>query len=277
MSEGVRKRIEELEREIEDLRGLLTTRCCTVQSILRLRGFVIYQMERGEDLLLPEGEFMDSYYENLKKYSFRLFLRDVIKQEGPFSEGDVTRYATREVTREYIDYLLKAGLIESTGQGFVLRKKIRTFGDTLEWLLAEILRREFSVQAIWGVKFRGSHVGGDYDLIASLHKDLLYMEVKSAPPRQVYDREVRAFLQRHDELCPDISIFFMDTHLRMKDKMVPMFEEELKGLNKTGMPVRRLQAEIFVAGDSLFISNSKPSIENNLETIFSYYFTGRCR
>ena len=59
--------------------------------------------------------------------------------------------------------------------------------------------------------------------------------------------------------------------------MVPMFEEELKGLNKTGMPVRRLHAEIFVAGDSVFISNSKPSIENNLETIFSYYFTGRCR
>lgn len=272
---GTIKRIERLEEEITLLKDIIARRCPSLETILRRRGFNIFQKQCGEYLLLPEPKFIDSYYENLKKYSFRLFLRDVIKQKGTFSERDVARYATKEVTKTYIEYLLETGIIEKSNDGFALKRRVKTFGDTLEWFMAEVLKREFAIEAMWSVKFRGRQVGGDYDLIASLNNDLLYMEVKSSPPRQVYDKEVRAFLQRREELCPDLAIFFMDTHLRMKDKMVPMFEEELRGLFETEKPVKRLHSEIFIIENNLFISNSKPSIETNMETIFFHYYRRR--
>jgi hypothetical protein len=37
-----------------------------------------------EDLLLPGEEFLDGYYKMLHRYSFRLFLRDIIKMQNFF-------------------------------------------------------------------------------------------------------------------------------------------------------------------------------------------------
>ena len=94
--------------------------------------------------------------------------------------------------------------------------------------LCEIFRREFAAEAAWGVKFKRPRVGGDYDVIAKIDGSILYMEVKSSPPKQIYNSEIAAFLDRTSDLSPEISVFFMDTELRMKDKIVPMFEEELR-------------------------------------------------
>ena len=66
-------------------------------------------------------------------------------------------------------------------------------------------------------------MGGDYDVLGRLDGALVYLEVKSSPPKQVYDSEVRAFLDRVEDLAPDLAVFLMDTELRMKDKLVPMF------------------------------------------------------
>ena len=71
-------------------------------------------------------------------------------------------------------------------------------------------------------------MGGDYDLIAKVDGSILYMEIKSSPPKQIYQNEISAFFDRVADLSPEISIFFVDTELRMKDKIVLMFEEELK-------------------------------------------------
>jgi len=40
--------------------------------------------------------------------------------------------------------------------------------------------------------------------------------------------EVKTFFLRIDDLLPDVAILFNDTQLRMKDKLVVMFEEELE-------------------------------------------------
>ena len=89
------------------------------------------------------------------------------------------------------------------------------------------MKREFDAEAVWGVKFRRPKVGGDYDVLARVDGDLFYLEVKSSPPKQIYDSEVAAFLDRVDDLAPENRMFLMDTELRMKDKIVPMFEQEL--------------------------------------------------
>ncbi|GBE36769.1 hypothetical protein BMS3Bbin07_00921 [bacterium BMS3Bbin07] len=271
------KECERLREEIALLRQRLTELTPPLEALLKRRGFTVYKKEPAEDLLVPREKYIDSYYQTMKRYSFRLFLRDIIKHQDGFTRQDVTRYATAEVTEEYTDYLLKIGLIEEVSGGYRLRKRpIKSFGETLEWFVAEILKREFRMETIWGIRFRGRRVGGDYDLIAKLDSGLLYMEVKSSPPRQIYASEISAFWSRTWDLCPDMAVFLMDTHLRMKDKLVVMFEEELRNRFENPPQVRRLKAELFTIEDRVFIINSKPSIEGNIETLLSYYLRRRC-
>ena len=138
------------------------------------------------------------------------------------------------------------GLIEDVPGGFRLsRRPIKSFGETLEWFVAEIFKREFSTEAIWGIRFKRPKVGGDYDIIAKVDGSILYMEVKSSPPKQIYQNEIAAFFDRVTDLSPEISIFFVDTELRMKDKIVLMFEEELKRRHESPPKVVRMEKELF--------------------------------
>lgn len=290
-----------LKSEIKRLRKSLSELTPPISALLRRRGFKVYKKEPHGDLLIPEDRFIDDYYTMLHRYSFRLFLRDVIKHQSQFTAKDVTRYATQEVTEKYVDFLLDAELIEKIGsrakstthggqrqedESYYLKKRpIKSFGPTLEWFLSEVFRREFAMESIWGVKFKRAVVGGDYDLIAKINSSILYMEVKSSPPKQIYVNEISAFLDRVFDLLPEISVFFMDTELRMKDKIVPMFEEELMkrspqeisslfGTLPEGntFPVRRMEKEIFHIQNKTFIINSKDSTVNNLEKVLSWYF-----
>lgn len=265
---------EALREEIRRLRKALAELTPDIDTLLMRRGFRVYKKEPGEDLLIPGERFIDRYYEMLKKYSFRLFLRDVIKHRERFTEKDVTRYATAEVTRDYIEYLLEIGLLEGAGgRAFrLLEGPIKSFGETLEWFIAQIFIREFSTEAVWGVKFKRPSVGGDYDLIAKINGSLLYMEVKSSPPKQIYANEITAFLDRVLDLNAEMAIFFMDTELRMKDKIVPMFEEELSRRYASPPEIKRMQKELFQISHRIFIINAKESITGNIEKALGWYF-----
>jgi hypothetical protein len=98
------------------------------------------------------------------------------------------------------------------------------------------------------------------------------MEIKSSPPKQVYAKEVAAYLDRVSDLNPKISIFFMDTELRMKDKIVPMFEDELLLKYPNPPEVRRMEKELFSIENKIFIMNAAGSIRGNIERILIEYF-----
>jgi hypothetical protein len=261
-----------LREEVKRLRESLNLLTPKLDVILRRRGFRIYKKEPSEDLLLPSGEFIDDYYVMLHKYSFRLFLRDVIKHQRFFTPEKVTRYATARVTGEYLDYIGRVGLAQQQEGGYVLTRHIKSFGETLEWYVAEVLKREFRVEASWGIKFKRPKIGGDYDVIAKLDGALFYAEAKSSPPKQIYDNEVAAFLDRVADLSPEISIFLMDTELRMKDKIVPMFEAALKRRNESPPEITRVEKELFQISDRIFIINAKESIAGNIERVLARYF-----
>ena len=268
--------LKTLRAEIKRLRRTLSGLTPDIESMLRLRGFKIHGREPSDDLLLPAEKHLDTYYEMLRRYSFRLFLRDAIKHQEMFTVKDVTHYSTADVTGDYVDYLLEAGLAERFKDGFRLKKRpVKSFGATLEWLLSEIFKRDFATEAVWGLTFKGQKVGGDYDLIAKINGSLLYMEVKSSPPKQIYDTEIAAFLDRVEDLSAEVSIFFMDTELRMKDKIVPMFEEALKKRHTRPPDVKRMVKELFQISDKIFIINSKGSISANIEKTLSWYFRRR--
>ena len=262
-----------LREEVKHLRQSLDRLTPGIDLLLKRRGFQIYKKEPAEDLVIPDRKFADEFYGMLHKYSFRLFLRDVIKHQDAFSGAEVEKYASGDVTQNYLSYLSRIGLLERNGNEYRLKKRpVRSFGATLEWYVAEIFKREFGSEAVWGVKFRRPSVGGDYDVIAKFDSSLLYAEVKSSPPKQIYDSEVRAFLDRADDLSPEIAVFFMDTELRMKDKLVPLFEEELKQRSSDPPEVERMERELFHIQKRIFIVNAKESILRNMEKVFSWYY-----
>jgi hypothetical protein len=264
---------QSLHNEIKRLRKSLSELTPQLDVLLKRRGFRIYKKEPSEDLLLPEEKFIGSFYEMMKKYSFRLFLREVIKHQNFFRLENVARYATSEVTKDYLEYMENIGLIEKLSGGFELSiGPIKSFGETLEWFVAEIFKVEFSAEAIWGIRFKRPKVGGDYDLIAKVDGAILYMEIKSSPPKQIYQNEICAFFERVSDLSPEISIFFVDTELRMKDKIVLLFEEELKKRHINPPKVTRMEKELFQIWDRIFIINAKDSISANIEKVLSWYF-----
>ncbi len=273
MSDVPSDEVKSLRDEIRRLRKSLFVLTPPLDMLLKRRGFKIYKREPADDLLLPEKKFLGSFYEMLHKYSFRLFLRDVIRHQKFFRIEQVARYATSAVTSEYAAYLKEICLIEPLSDGFrLVRGPIKSFGETLEWFVAEIFKKEFAAEAIWGIRFKRPGVGGDYDLIAKVDGSILYMEIKSSPPKQIYQNEISAFFDRVSDLSPEISIFFVDTELRMKDKIVPMIDEEHRKRAAEPPEIVRMEKELFQAQNKSFIINAKDSITANIEKALIWHF-----
>jgi hypothetical protein len=270
------KHIEELaylRKEIKRLRRTLNELSPDINMLLKRRGFIIYKKEPVDDLFVPLKKFQNRFYRMLHKYSFRLLLRDVIKHQKLFTLEQVTKYAAPSITNGYLDCLLSVKLIRKKGAGYVLAKgPIRSFGVTLEWYIAEIFKREFGSESVWGVKFKRPRIGGDYDVIAKLDTSLIYSEVKSSPPKQIYDSEIAAFLDRVADLAPAVAIFLIDTELRMKDKIVPMFENELARRFSDPPSVERVERELFQINGRIFIVNAKESITGNIGKVLNRYY-----
>lgn len=235
-----------------------------VVMMLRRRGFEAALLNPVEHLFFPPGlpaGVLDELYAMLRRYSCRIFIRDIIKRKEAFKADDLIKYATRAWAQEQLARLHAMGVIEPKGKG-AYRLKSRTvfsFGDTLEWLVANIFEREFSCPALWGVRLAGAEAGGDYDCIANVEGKLIYVEAKSSPPKNVEEVEVNAFLKRTEALCPDAAIFLEDTRLRMKDKVEPFFAGLLKGKE-----IERLQGETFAIERKVFVTNSNPDLATNL-------------
>jgi hypothetical protein len=265
-----------LREVVKRLRATLNLLTPRIDILLKRRGFKVYKKEPSENIMIPSKKYLYSYFQMLHRYSFRIFLRDVIKHQGFFTLEQVTRYATPGVTKDYLDYLISIKLIKKRTGAYVLTKgPIKSFGVTLEWYIAEVFKREFGSEAVWGVKFKRPEVGGDYDVIAKFDGALLYVEVKSSPPKQIYDSEIAAFLDRVDDLSPEIAVFFMDTELRMKDKIVPMFEAELARRHASPPEVMRMERELYQIQNRLFIINAKENIVRNLEQVLYQYYKTR--
>lgn len=273
MSDNISDEYQSLRDEIKRLRESLSELTPPLEILLKRRGFKIFKKEPSDDLLLPGSEYIASYYEMMKKYSFRLFLREVIKHQTFFRLENVARYATSEVTAVYVEYAKSIGIIEDVPGGFRLVPcPIKSFGETLEWFTAEIFKQDLTTEALWGVRFKRPGVGGDYDLIAKVDGSILYMEIKSSPPKQIYQKEISAFFDRVEDLRPEISIFFVDTELRMKDKIVLMFDEELKNRHTYPPEIMRMEKELFQIWDKIFIINAKAGISANIEKVLCRYF-----
>ena len=338
---SLKKKVLQLSREVDSLKGLLRNDGNPVERMLRMRGLRIFRENPTDQLFFPAelpSSRKDLFYQSMKKYSFRLLLRDIIKHQERFRVRDLTRYCSPSVARHYTDLLVRLGMIvelhghgprhpssrpsgatspdkprdrpshagafihwqspwlSAAGVKLSARKAghpadssmrsgkgayrtavlpLPSFGPTLEWFVAEMFKREFASSALYRVKLKGVASGGDYDVVASWNRRLVYVETKSSPPRGVEQAEVSTFFDRMEALQPEVAIFFNDTQLRMKDKLVVMFEEELERRFRRGSEparaVERLVAELFHVENRIFIVNSKRDAVENFSLCLNHY------
>jgi hypothetical protein len=213
---------------------------------------------------------LDRLYALLHRYSFRLLLRDAIQSKGGFTADDLGGYCSPRAARRYLEELRGLEMVQEGPQGLfrLTRPSVNSFGETLEWFVAEILRREFFAEAVHGVAFRTAAPGGDFDVIACVEGLLLYVETKSSPPRGIEAGEMTGFLDRQEALAPHAALFLVDTHLRMGDKMVPILQDAMRARQGDGgsPPSRivRLEREIFHVDHRLYLLNAARGITSNL-------------
>lgn len=275
---ALRREVSTLRKEIRALRHDTGRDSLSMEEVLRRRGIAVARSNPGIDLLFPSrvsSRMVERLYDLLKKYSFRLFLRDVIAHRDDLTEKRLTRFCSRKTAGEYLDVLSRAKIIQGNGrEGYRLIKNLQSFGPTLEWFVAQVFQREFSSPALWGVRLLDMAPGGDYDVLTLVEGDLLYVEVKSSPPKHIEQREVSAFVSRVEELIPNAALFLVDTELRMKDKIVQMFEEEYRQRGKAAH-LRRLVDELFLCEDRIFVANSRPGLVSSLGRCLRYWLGNR--
>lgn len=278
--QSLRKKVRSLTKGIESARTASREDPSLVERMLKMRGITVFRKNSTDRLFFPPELppfYKNRFYQMMKRYSFRLVLRDMIKYQDGFRIQDLTHYCSSRVVQGYCRLLCEMGVIRKDGRGKYRTcvSPVYSFGSTLEWFIAEVFKREFTSPAIYGVSVKKTPSGGDYDVIASWNQRLVYVEVKSSPPKGVERNEISSFFSRMDDLLPEVGILFNDTQLRMKDKLVVMFEEELEERygreSKTLYPVERLIGELFHVQNHIFIVNSKKDVVENFQYCLKHY------
>ncbi len=219
----------------------------------------------------------DVLYELLKRYSFRLFLRDLIRVRRGARATELTHYCSLPTVQRYLRSLQAIGLVRAARGGrFHLRPRgIHSFGPTLEWFVARALQLEFGIPSAWGLRPDGTGGGGDYDVIGLADGALIYIEVKSSAPRNIEQRQIGAFVGRVAALAPHMAVLLNDTQLRMLDKLIPALRAELRRYQLGRGSLRRVHGEIFSRADRLFVTNSEPDLIGNLGICLARFFRAR--
>jgi len=274
----VQRRIEELTADVRALRGhLAAAPAMELAHALRRRGLTGSKVAHDGGMVPASPAAQQEFYELLRHYSFRLFLRDVIKHGERFVLTDLLRYCSSASADRYLRWLLRQRLVSQQRGRFRLTGKVASFGPTLEWFVAEVLQREFGIPAAWNVRFDDIPGGGDFDVIGCQEGVCVYIETKSSPPRNIDAGQVRAFLDRLETLRPHVALFVNDTQLRMGDKIAGLFADELRrrlGRTAGRRRVERLDGEVFSIGTDLFIANSDPDLVGNIGNCLTRYFRG---
>lgn len=272
-----------------------------LQRMCRGRGLVIDRINPREDLLLPpsgSGEHLILYKNLLDHYAARLILREVIKSESltqwQKNRKLLERFCEPQAMDSFLYSFEQLGVIKNIqGRKPAAWTFVRSFGPTYEWYVSRVFSTDLGCPAAWGVRFAEMLSGGDHDVIASVSGRFLYLEAKTAPPKHIEQPEVSGFIRRLFDLAPDIAIFHNDTHLRMKDKIVPMLEEALEQFRvqspeSRGRSVQseakhstfndkkahfsRLEREIFHLDSCVYVVNSKPDLRRNLMVVLKHHF-----
>ncbi|MCX7845757.1 MAG: hypothetical protein N2312_03990 [Dictyoglomaceae bacterium] len=251
-----------------------------LKRTLRLRGYTITESCSLNRVILPKKEDIKihkKYYQFLFHYRFRRLLSDLIQvKSSGFIDLNLllTRWKWEEIS-DYFIFLGDSGILERIGDNFYFSyDTIDNFGETLEWFVAQILKKEFSIPAFWGVKLLDIFGGGDFDILGLIENYLLYIECKTSPPNNVRLRDLWEFLRRREVLGSQLTIFLIDTTLKVERNII----ENIKLLldkrfspNKKNEAIKEKEG-IYFFSPNLFILQSKGDFIVNFQYVFRKFF-----
>lgn len=219
-----------------------------------------------------EAELQARFYELLGHYGFRLFMRGAIRHHARFDPAQCTRYLEPRRAVAFAEALVELALAERVDEHhYRLTHPPDSFGGTLEWYIARTLREHYGFDVAEDVKFGASGVGGDLDLVAAGEGKLVMLELKSSPPKHLHSSEVGAFLDRIGALRPHVSLFVIDTALRLGDKVLPLFEQCAADRGIT-LATRRIDHEVFALSPTVYALNARPDLLLNLQIAIAHAF-----
>ncbi len=301
--ERARQQREELEKRhqradtwalhsaLEDLHRAVELGYDQLETTLRRRGHL--PIERGiiTDTLVPfEAGYNElpwdrqRYLDLFGKASFRKVVRKLIagrNQPVPIAQLQAIAGIAAE---DYINLLGLLGVAERLTDSVRLSSHVDNIGPTLEWYVAQICRRELHGSAEWSVKLEGLPTGGDYDVLAWLDPLLMYVETKSAAPAEVTESQLKNFLQRTEELAPDLAVLLVDTSDDLADLRERLLQAMLPVMRKASRiedpnlrpdrPFIRSQEDfpgISFGYRRIYVTNSKPAILTQLRRCLQHY------
>ncbi len=221
----------------------------------------------AEDAFLSKlsPERADRFSEWMGHYAFRLFLRGAIQKWRGFEPGETNRYLTQQQSRKYAQALVDLKLAENTERGrYRLKRAFRSFGGVLEWHVGREMERRFGFDVATGVKLHVRGGGGDLDVVAAAEGKLVYLELKSSPPRNLMMSEISSFWRRIDLLRPDLAVFAVDTALRLTDKVLPMLADAFEQFGFGALAPKRVAAQLWALTPHVYAVNGSRDFMANI-------------
>ena len=262
-----------------------------VETILKRRGFTIANRGKTRDVVLPlwseiplSGEQIAEFLRLFNKLAFRKLIREVALGTDGVSMERLHRIAPHRAD-EYVAFLVNLEVVARSGAQVSLEGAINNIGPTLEWYVADVCKREFGGSAEWSVELSEGRYG-DYDVLAWLPPSLIYIETKSGKPSEVSHSELKHFLQRGEDLAPELAVLLIDTEDdlgktgllgRLMEVMLPTVRLA-SGIQEAGWrPERPFIAPqpghpgVSFGYRRFYVTNSKPSIKRQLQRCLGHY------
>lgn len=209
-----------------------------VKDTLKQRGFNVITECDLEETLLNSREnniFRNPHSEGREK---------VLEFLRLFSEKSFRTYIRNQVYGEKIGKNLFEGA--SFTPSNINQQR---FSKTVELLLAyQCVQNLSAFSASFGVNVENAPEGGDFDCLANFQTSLFHFEIKSGSIRNISRPELQHFLKRHDFLCPEASILFLDYN-----KIDDDFIRQFLGLEITGLRSVEKILKISEHGQRLFM------------------------
>lgn len=267
---GLRERLDGLEKRVDALEQRPSPLLPSVEATLRHRGWVAAVHSSLQRVLLPRPAapaHIDRFYADLRHYHFRRILQETAERRR-LGAADVRQLVARwgPHTAATLDRLVEYGLLRRRGRGIeMVAEEAKTFGETLEWFVAQVFVREFAAPAAWEARVRGLERGGDFDVLVVLDGRLGYVECKGSPPYNISADALTRYLERTRRLSPDFTILLVDTTLRIERNIIDNLVRLLRG--ETGQhPVTRATPGVYELGGGppSFVVTSRRSLVANL-------------
>jgi hypothetical protein len=206
--------------------------------------------------------------------TFRALLRCMLAQ-SVWQQDDLLKRIGPSLTKKqqsqmlaYLAYGREQAFFEQKGtlwgRGPQLQQ-ITNIGPTFEWAVMEYLRTGHQALVRRCVQLREMSTQGDLDVVA-LRDDLTMMVECKSSSSTITKQNLRLFIQRATEFCPDIALLLIDT--ANEDALRVRLQQMNQELCRKGQPamLRQLQGGsiVYWIANNLYIANTSGGIRMTL-------------